>query len=103
MDTLIAFLNSGVSGTISILLFVAVLSDKVHDGVVIKFGLICTASGFGAIAVRMLDGFGPSDMGTFVRALLMVNAGVVVVAVGYLTRRFYAKHKLRRAADFVNS
>ena len=51
MDLLLSWVNAAACGLISLALVGAILSPKVHDGVVIKVGLICLAAGFGAIAV----------------------------------------------------
>lgn len=86
MDLLLSWINAAASGLISLVLIGAILSPKVHDGVVVKIGLICLAAGFGAIALRLLDGIGPDEVVGLERALLLVNAGIAVVIVGYLMR-----------------
>lgn len=86
MDLLLSCINAAASGLISLVLIGAILSPKVHDGVVVKIGLICLAAGFGAIALRLLDGIGPDEVVGLERALLLVNSGIAVVIVGYLMR-----------------
>ena len=90
MNTFLSFLNAGACGLISLALIGAILSPKVHDGIVIKIGLICLAAGFGAMALRMASESPPLDMAGVQRALLLINSGIAVVIIGYLLRK--AKH-----------
>lgn len=103
MDTLLSLLNALSSGVISLALIGLVLSAKVHDGIVIKVGLISMAFGFGSIALRMVNGLGPEDLYGLARSLLLVNAGLAVVIVGYLLRRSRSGHPIRRASDWAAS
>lgn len=99
MDTITSLANAAASGLIAMALLGAVLSPRVHDGVVIKVGLICMAAGFGAVALQMTDG--PNTTG-LQRAILMINAGIAVVVIGYLWRVGFAHHRLRRTTDWVD-
>lgn len=101
MDLLLAWINAAACASISLALVGAILSPKVHDGIIIKTGLICLAAGFGAIALRMADGVGPDDVLSLERALLLVNAGIAVVIVGYLLRRSSLPHPARRSTDWT--
>lgn len=101
MDLLFSWLNAAACGLISLALIGAILSPKVHDGIVIKIGLICLAAGFGAIALRLIDGVGPDEVVGLERALLLVNAGIAVVIVGYLMRRARVHHPVRRSTDWA--
>ncbi len=100
MDLLLSWVNAAACGLISLALVGAILSPKVHDGIVIKVGLICLAAGFGAIALRLVDGVGPDDVIGLERALLLVNAGIAVVIVGYLMRKAL-RHPVRRSSDWA--
>lgn len=87
METLLRVINAGACGLISLALIGAVLSPKVHDGVIIKVGLISLAAGFGALALRMVSHTLPNEIVGIQRALLLVNAGIAVVIIGYLLRK----------------
>lgn len=102
MDLLISWVNAAACGLLSLALLGAILSPKVHDGIVIKVGLICMCAGFGAIALHLLDGIGPDEVMGFERALLLVNAGVAVVIVGYLLRKARLHHPVRRSTDWAS-
>lgn len=102
MDLLISWVNAAACGLFSLALLGAILSPKVHDGIVIKTGLICLCAGFGAVALRLLDGVGPDKVVGFERALLLVNAGIAVVIVGYLLRNARKHHPVRRSTDWAS-
>lgn len=101
MDMLLSWINAAACGLISLALLGAILSPKVHDGVVIKIGLICLAAGFGAIALRLFEGVDPDEVQSLERALLLVNAGVAVVIIGYLMRKS-RHHPSRRSTDWAD-
>lgn len=101
MDLLLSWINAAACGLISLALVGAILSPKVHDGVVIKVGLICMAAGFGAMALRLLEGIVPEQVVGIERALLLINAGVAVVIVGYLMRKAKVHHPVRRSTDWA--
>lgn len=101
MDRLFDLVNALACGLIALALLGAILSSRVHDGIVIKVGLIVMMLGFGSIALRMLDGLGPEDAKGLARSILLVNAGIAVVILGYLVRRVRAGHKLRRTTDWA--
>lgn len=98
MDTLIVSINALASGLISIALIAAILSTRVHDGIVIKTGLCAMAVGFGSLALRMLE---QSTYG-IERSLVLINAGIAVVIIGYLLRKARQGHRLRRVTDWAD-
>jgi len=102
MDLLIAVINALASGLIALGLLGAILSPKVHDGIVIKVGLISMMLGFGSIAMRLWDGFQGEDLVRIDRALLMICAGVAVVILGYLIRKSRNGHPLTRSTDWTD-
>lgn len=101
MDAVLALINAASSGLIAVALIAAIVSTRVHDGVVIKVGLIGMALGFGSIAIRLLDGLTNSDAAGLAKSLVLINGGIAVVIVGYLLRRARAGHQVRRASDLV--
>lgn len=101
MDTLLSLINAAGSGIIALALLGAILNPRVHDGIVIKFGLGVMMFGFGSIALRMLDGLGPDDAEGLARSILLLNSGIAVVIIGYLTRRVRAHHPVRRTTDWA--
>lgn len=101
MDMLLSWINAAACGLISLALIGAILCPKVHDGIVIKIGLICLAAGFGAIALRLINGIGPDEVVGLERSLLLVNAGIAVVIVGYLMRKARRHHPVRRSTDWA--
>ena len=102
MDTLLSFVNAGAFGLICLALLGAILSPRVHDGVVIKMGLICMAMGFGAVALQLWQGIDEYSLLGLERALLLVNAGIAVVIVGYLWRKAKVCHPVRRSTDWAD-
>jgi len=100
METLLSLFNAATCGLVSLVLLWAILSPRVHDGVVVKCGLIAMSLGFGSIALRMADGIGPNDGAGLARSILMVNTGIAVVIAGYVWRTRRERHKLRRSTDW---
>ena len=98
MESLLKLMNFLACGLISIALIGAILSPRVHDGIVIKVGLCSMALGFGSIAMSFL--FGAANVASLERALLMVNLGIAVVIFGYIIRRIRSRHALRRVTDW---
>jgi hypothetical protein len=96
----LALFNAAACGLIALALVGAVLHPRVHDGVVIKAGLISMALGFGSIAVRMFDGLRGDDAVHLARSILLINAGLAVVILGYLWRRARAGVPQRRITDW---
>ena len=98
MDYLLSTMNAIACGLISFALIGAVISPRVHDGIIIKVGLSSMALGFGSIAVALL--FDIANVVSLERSLLMVNAGIAVVILGYILRRMRSRHALRRVTDW---
>lgn len=86
MDALLQLINSGACGLIAVVLGWIVLDPKVHDGVVVKTGLICMALGFGSVALLLPGGLTEAEVVGLERSLLLVNAGLSVVIVGLVWR-----------------
>ncbi len=101
MDAL-EILNGAMCGAIALALVWAILHPRVDDGIVIKAGLILMATGFGALALRIVGNLSPDSISAFERALLLVNGGVAVVIVGYLVRKRREGRKLRRSTDWAD-
>lgn len=101
MNEFLALVNGGASGLISLALCYVVLNPKIHDGIVIKLGLISMALGFGSIGLRMLDPVLMNDAIGFGRSVLLINIGVVVIILGYVTRCGRCGHALRRLTDWA--
>ncbi len=95
MGYLFTLINAAACGLISMVLIAAIVSPRVHDGVIVKIGLIGLASGFGSISLKLLEGM--DDLG---RPLMLVNSGMTVVIIGYLMRRARTGHAVRRLSDW---
>lgn len=102
MDSMLTWGTAAFNGVVSLVLMAAVLSPRVHDGVVVKAGLISMSLGFGSIALRTADGLYAWDGIGLSHSMLLVTAGVAVVMVGYAHRVWRRGHPLRRArSDWV--
>ena len=99
----ITLINTAVCCVLAMAATWACLSPRVHDGIVIKLGLIGLALGFASHAWIVHDGIDYFDAVALARAQLLINAGMVVVIVGWLRRgRPGRPHgPERRASDFV--
>lgn len=102
MELLLSWINAAACGLISIGLIGAILSPRVHDGIVVKIGLISMATGFGAIALRLFEGVKAEEIIGLERAILLVNSGIAVVIFGYLMRKAKVHHPVRRVEDWVS-
>lgn len=105
MDVVIALINGLSSGLIACGLIAAALSRRVHDGVVIKIGLCSMALGFVVLALHMAQVVAYPDFVNvrgLERAMLLINSGIAVVIIGYLFRRRFAGHSLRRITDWAD-
>lgn len=102
MEFLLSLINAAACGLISVALIGAILSPRVHDGIVVKIGLISMAIGFGAIALRLLEGVKADEIAGLERALLLVNSGLAVVIIGYVMRKIRVHHPVRRIEDWVS-
>jgi hypothetical protein len=82
----------------------ACLSQRVRDGMVIKVGLILLSVGFATHAFFTFDGIDRYDAIALTRAQLLINAGMVIVVMGWVWRGRGTKVHTpeRRASDFVD-
>lgn len=94
----VAVLNGVGACGLSGLIGWAVLTPRVRDGVVVKAGLILMALGLMALGLQQLAGV--TDAARMGRALLLLFAGMSVVAGGVLWRRAHAPRLSRRASDW---
>jgi hypothetical protein len=101
MNLLLTWANASICGLLSMAFLAAVLSPKVHDGIVIKVGLIFQAAGFGSMSLRLFDGVRCEEVLGLERSLMLVNAGIVVVILGYLMRKARVHHPVRRSTDWA--
>lgn len=100
---MLEILNGMACAAMALGLSWAVLHPGVHDGIVIKAGLILMVVGFGTLALRLLAGLQEGDAIYLSRSVLMVNAGALIVAAGYGLRRARAGGRpRRRSSDFMN-
>lgn len=72
-----------------------ILSDKIKDGVIIKFGLILVAIGFVGAASAVLEN--PSN---YLPAIRLIGIGSCVCLTGMLLRGHFSGGKCRRASDW---
>jgi hypothetical protein len=101
MEILITWINAGASLVIALALITAILSNHVHDGIVIKIGLGSMALGFLVVAMHTLQITG-ADVQGLQRALLLINSGIAVVIFGYLFRAHRSGHPLKRITDWAD-
>lgn len=100
MDQFITTFNGAVCSMLAIAAAWAALNPKVHDGVVIKAGLISMALGFAGTALALVDGLSCLDMPALSRSGLLIHGGLLLVAAGWLWRTQGGKHRKRRATDW---
>lgn len=89
MDNFLVITNGVVCALIAFVLVWAVMSTRIHDGIVIKCGMVSMVLGFGSVAVQMLSGL-LSPVG-LARAILLINIGLSVAVAGYAFRRSNGK------------
>ena len=99
MDDFIAILNGVISVAFSAVLVWGVLSPRVRDGVVVKFGMILMAIGFALSAALLLDGIDHADLIPLNRSRLLSHVGAVVAVVGWAWR-MYRGERLHHLFDF---
>lgn len=103
MDGFLALMTAIASGAIALVMLWAILNPRVRDGVLVKLGLIAVMLGSGAIALRMSDGaVNRWDVIGIQRSLLLIDAGLIAIVVGYALRRLHAHHPMRRRSDWVD-
>lgn len=100
INTILSAINGGACALISIVLIWMILSPRIHDSLIIKSGLIPMALGFGSIALMLFDGLAPSKLQGMGNGLLLINAGLSLVIIGYLWRKARLHHPVRRTTDW---
>lgn len=101
MDVLVSIINAIASACIAATLIAAMLSKRIHDGVIVKVGLGCMALGFVVCTLHMLR-IGMTDIVGLERSMLFINSGIAVVIIGYVSRCRGAGHALRRLTDWTD-
>lgn len=99
---LITVFNVIVGSLFVVALTYAVLSPKVHDGIVVKLGLSLMALGFLVSTYALANGADCTDVKTLDGAIALVNFGAVTVLAGYLLRTGYGRKKKRRFTDWAD-
>lgn len=97
---------AGVGATTSIILgsaaTYAVLSPRVHTGLVIMVGLVAFALGsFGHAALVLTAGFSCDELAGFARAALLTRIGLLVVICGWLLRAGRSRYAPKRTSDWM--
>jgi len=100
MDALTSWLNAWTCAVLAIIFGWAVLSPRVHDGVIIKAGLISMALGFAATAWALADGQSCDDLHVLGRAEMLIHGGLLVVMFGFALRTRGGREKRRRVTDW---
>jgi hypothetical protein len=101
-DSILNILNTAACCALALVTSWACLSAKVHDGIIIKIGLIFATFGFSGHAWITHDGIEAVDAIAMIRAQLLINAGVVTAVLGWLARGHRKNGRERRATDFVD-
>jgi len=100
MDHTIAMTNTLLMGLVAVASAWLVINPDVHDGVIMKIGLICVSIG-SAAAAALLGTDPPGDPVLIGRAALLGNVGGVIVAIGWYMRATNCViHMRRRASDW---
>ena len=99
MDRLLLIVNVAACLLLATAAAWAILSERVHDGVLIKLGLIGASLGFAAVGLLLAAGEGGQPLG---RALGLLHAGLLLVAGGVLWRAWRCGHQLRRLSDWMD-
>lgn len=102
MDMTIALTNATACMVLSLAAGWACLSSRVRDGVVIKLGLIAMAIGFFVHAWIMFDGVDLADAVAMARAQFVINAGMLIVVLGWLVRTRGGRDRKRRTTDWAD-
>jgi len=102
INIVLSLINSFACGLISLVLIWMILSPRFHDGLIIKAGLIPMALGFGSIALLLFAGLKPSSVQGMGNGLLLINAGLALVIIGYLRRKARDHHPARRTTDWAD-
>jgi hypothetical protein len=105
MDSIWTQVNTVVCCLLALATSWACLSRRVHDGLVIKLGLILLALGFSGHAWITHDGIDAYDAVALTRAQLLINAGMALAVIGWLLRGRSGRKghpPERRTSDFVD-
>jgi hypothetical protein len=97
-DSLILALNVGACLLLATLAAWAVLDERIHEGVIVRAGLILVALGFAGIAIALLHGSGV----TLQRAMGLLHAGIIVVLLGREWRAHRRHKPMRRRSDWLD-
>ncbi len=106
MENVVTLINATMCGAITFALIWLILNPAIREGVVIKIGLTAMVLGFGSLALNLLaladnePQFVQSD--PWQRSILLISSGITTVIIGYLVRRFYVKHPVRRTSDWAD-
>ena len=100
MNYAISVFNAWACGFITVALLWAILSRHVRDGIIVKAGLILMSLGHGTIALRFFDMW-VTDALRMDRAILLINAGLLLVLLGYFLRS-RSRHGARRLTDWTD-
>lgn len=101
MDSTITLVNFLTCVFMAAVASYGVLSTRVRDGVVVKIGLIFVALGFAGHAWVLYDGLDLTDVVAMARAQLLINAGGVIVGLGWAIRTAGGRHPRRRTSDWA--
>lgn len=86
MDAVILWLNFGACVGMAAASGYLVMSKRIHDGVIIKVGLILLSLGFGGHAWLFYDGLYLADVIAIGRAQLFIHLGLAVSVLGVVYR-----------------
>lgn len=102
MNTLTSILSAASSLIICGGAIWAILSERVHDGVIIKVGLILVALGFGSVALHAVqEMLGAYDLASgLLRSVLLINSGAAVSLIGFVIRKRNPDPEKRRITEW---
>lgn len=100
MNTFPNWFNSGMYVLILGSLMCAIMSTKVHDGILMKIGMSIMALGFFGLLSLQLDYFQTAKAISWCHAF--VHFGMLVVLLGYLLRQWRGRKFRRRESDYVD-
>ena len=98
-DSLILALNVGACLLLALLAAWAVLDTSIHEGVIVRAGLILVSLGFTGIAIALLHG---NSLLTLQRAMGLLHAGIIVVLIGREWRAHRRHKPMRRRSDWID-
>jgi hypothetical protein len=83
MDQVLSLINLGSSCALAALAAWAIMSPVVRDGIIVKVGLILMTMGHGIAALHLFNGLAHADLLGLNRARFLINAGLLIVVLGY--------------------